>query len=170
MVKNVEEKIYDLCKHPSDADSLVSLRDHHSRHGIKVTATNGVFDILTIPHVNYLIEASKLGDVLWVGINNDDGVTELKGEGRPIHFSFDRAKVLASLEFVDKVVIFRGKTACQFLDIVSPSYWTKGGDYDLSKVNSDEYKILEYYNTEIKFMSFYPGHSTSQLAEKIKKL
>jgi cytidyltransferase-like protein len=46
--------------------------------------TNGCFDLLHSGHVHSLIEASKLGDYLWVALNSDSSIKELKGESRPI--------------------------------------------------------------------------------------
>jgi rfaE bifunctional protein nucleotidyltransferase chain/domain len=59
--------------------------------GKRVVATNGCFDILHVGHVRYLAAARKLGDVLVVGLNGDNSVRQLKGEGRPVNREQDRA-------------------------------------------------------------------------------
>ena len=56
--------------------------------------TNGCFDLLHRGHVEYLAEARALGDLLIVGLNNDDSVRRLKGPGRPVNRLEDRAAVL----------------------------------------------------------------------------
>ena len=51
------------------------------REGRKVVATNGCVDLLHVGHLKYLTEARALGDFLWVGLNGDASVRELKGPG-----------------------------------------------------------------------------------------
>ena len=50
----------------------------------KIIFTNGCFDILHYGHLSYLNSAKKLGDILIVGVNNDESIKKLKGEKRPI--------------------------------------------------------------------------------------
>ncbi len=45
--------------------------------------TNGCFDVLHVGHLRSLEAARRLGDVLVVGINDDEAVRALKGSGRP---------------------------------------------------------------------------------------
>ena len=47
----------------------------------KLVVTNGCFDILHAGHVVYLDAAAREGDILLVGLNGDDSVRALKGEG-----------------------------------------------------------------------------------------
>ena len=78
--------------------------------GNTIVFTNGCFDILHAGHVRYLNAAKALGDVLIVGLNSDESVRRLKGEGRPINPAADRAEVLAGLRAVH-VIIFEEATA-----------------------------------------------------------
>ncbi len=50
----------------------------------RIVFTNGCFDILHAGHVDYLIRAKKLGDVLVVGLNSDASIQRLKGPARPV--------------------------------------------------------------------------------------
>jgi cytidyltransferase-like protein len=52
--------------------------------GARVVFANGCFDILHVGHVRYLEAARGCGDLLVVGINGDEQVRLLKGEGRPL--------------------------------------------------------------------------------------
>ena len=76
----------------------------------KIVFTNGVFDIIHRGHVEYLIEAKNLGDILIVGLNSDSSVKMIKGDKRPIVAEENRAFVLANLKPVDYVVIFSEDT------------------------------------------------------------
>src|SRR5262249_50741864 len=76
------------------------------RDGRKVVFTNGCFDILHSGHVTLLEKAKAEGDFLIVGLNDDDSVRRLKGDGRPVNKQDDRARVLGALGCIDAVVLF----------------------------------------------------------------
>lgn len=136
--------------------------------GKKLVATNGCFDLLHVGHVRYLKAARALGDALAVGLNGDQSVRELKGPGRPINNEKDRAEVLAALEHVDLVTIFPETRATHFLEMVSPAIYVKGGDYTSETLNAEEGAVLKKLGTEIQFIPFTPGYSTSRLLEQLK--
>lgn len=95
----------------------------------QVVFTNGCFDILHRGHVEYLTHARTLGDVLVVGLNSDASVRRLKGPGRPVNCSEDRAVVLAGLAAVDAIVVFHEDTPQSLIAELMPDVLTKGGDY-----------------------------------------
>jgi len=70
----------------------------------KVVLAGGVFDILHPGHIFFLEQAKRLGDVLVVVIASDETVRRVK-KREPIHTAEARAKVVASLKPVDRVVI-----------------------------------------------------------------
>src|SRR3954466_15216664 len=76
----------------------------------KIVFTNGCFDILHLGHVDYLAKASDKGDMLIVGVNSDSSTRKLKGDHRPINSEEQRSLLIASLHFVDAVVIFNEDT------------------------------------------------------------
>ena len=135
--------------------------------GNRVAATNGCFDILHVGHVHYLAAARKLGDVLVVGLNGDDSVCQLKGEGRPVNRERDRAEVLAALESVDYVTIFPEKRAANFLRAAQPAVYAKGGDYTTDTLDPEERAVLEQFGTRIEIIPFEKGYSTSELLTRI---
>src|SRR5688500_16882705 len=111
-----------------DEAGLRAWRSQWKRAGQTLVVTNGCFDILHLGHVTYLQAARNLGDALLVGVTSDTGVRALKGPGRPINRETDRAGVLAALESVSGVHIFREQTALRFLETVQPDLYVKGGD------------------------------------------
>jgi rfaE bifunctional protein nucleotidyltransferase chain/domain len=133
----------------------------------RVVATNGCFDILHVGHVRYLTAARKLGEVLVVGLNGDDSVRQLKGEGRPVNRERDRAEVLAALESVDYVTIFPGKRATNFLRAAAPAVYAKGGDYTADTLDPEERAVLDEFGTRIEIIPFEKGYSTSELLTRI---
>jgi rfaE bifunctional protein nucleotidyltransferase chain/domain len=133
----------------------------------RVVATNGCFDILHVGHVRYLTAARKLGDVLIVGLNGDDSVRQLKGEGRPVNRQQDRAEVLAALESVDYVTIFPENRATNFLRAAAPAVYAKGGDYTADTLDPEERAVLDEFGTRIEIIPFEKGYSTSELLTRI---
>ena len=71
----------------------------------KIVLTSGCFDLVHGGHLEYVYQASQYG-FLVVGINSDEFVKRLKGEGRPIRDEVDRAFVMAGFEPVGFVTIF----------------------------------------------------------------
>lgn len=71
----------------------------------KIVLVGGCFDILHVGHVDFLSRAKEFGDVLVVLLESNATLTKLKGIDRPIHRLEDRARILASLEVVDFVVL-----------------------------------------------------------------
>lgn len=136
----------------------------------KLVVTNGCFDLLHPGHVTYLEHARNLGDALLVGLNGDESVQELKGEGRPVNGESDRAAVLAALESVDGVCIFAEVTANRFLARAQPDIYVKGGDYTLETVNQEERRTVEQSGGNIRIIPFVPGKSTTALLRKIAAL
>ncbi len=152
------------------AEALKNWRSQLRNSGKKLVVTNGCFDLLHLGHVTYLDAARQLGDALLVGLNGDDGVRQLKGEGRPINSETDRAAVLAALEMVSAVCIFPEKTASRFLSAAEPDIYVKGGDYTLESLNPEERGIVEKAGGKIVILPIVPGKSTSSLVQKILRL
>jgi rfaE bifunctional protein nucleotidyltransferase chain/domain len=136
--------------------------------GKRLVVTNGCFDLLHLGHVRYLRAARALGDVLAVGLNGDQSVRELKGADRPINNERDRAELLAAIEDVDFVAIFPEVRATRFLETVAPEIYVKGGDYTSDTLNAEERAVMEKSGTEIRFIPFEPGYSTSRIIERLK--
>ena len=138
--------------------------------GKKLVVTNGCFDLLHLGHVTYLENARNLGDLLLIGLNGDESVHQMKGEGRPVNSETDRAGVLAALESVDAVCIFAEVSANRFLTRAQPDIYVKGGDYTLETVNQEERRTVEQAGGSIRIIPFVPGKSTTALLKRIAAL
>jgi rfaE bifunctional protein nucleotidyltransferase chain/domain len=132
-----------------------------------VVATNGCFDLLHVGHLKYLTEARALGDFLWVGLNGDASVHELKGPGRPLVPEADRAELLAAWRVVDAVTIFPEVRATAFLRAVQPDVYAKGGDYTVASLNAEEAEALRECHAHIEIVRLVPGKSTTNLVKKM---
>lgn len=135
--------------------------------GKKVVFTNGCFDILHRGHLEYLQAAADLGDILIVGLNSDASVKRLKGEKRPINNQNDRAFALASLVFVDAVIIFDEDTPLELIQRVKPNVLVKGGDYSIGNIVGADF--VKNIGGEVQVIPFVDGYSTTQIIEKMKE-
>jgi len=150
----------------SDAAALSAFRDALS---IDLVTTNGCFDLLHSGHISSLQQSRDYGDFLIVGLNSDQSVKRLKGEGRPYQTDFDRALLLSSLRMVDLVVIFDDDEPSSLIRLLRPHVHTKGSDYKNSSKTILEKPVIDEVGAELKFTDFRPGHSTTALVEKAKK-
>ena len=133
----------------------------------KVVFTNGCFDILHLGHIDYLAKAADLGERLIIGVNTDTSVAKLKGENRPIIDEHTRAAKLASLVFVDAVILFDEETPLELIKSVNPDVLVKGGDYTVDTVVGAT-EVLQN-GGEVELIPFLEGHSTSAIIDKILK-
>lgn len=127
--------------------------------------TNGVFDIIHPGHLTYLAEARSLGDRLIVGVNSDASVKRLKGINRPIMSQEARAQLLASLFFVDGVVIFDEDTPLNLITKLKPDILVKGGDYtEETIVGAPEVRA---YGGDVRVLPFIDGYSSTSIIDRI---
>ena len=136
--------------------------------GKKIVFTNGCFDILHKGHLEILSQAASSGDMLIVGLNSDQSVKHLKGEGRPVNDESFRALILASLAIVDAVVLFDEPTPANLIKDIEPDVLLKGGDYTIDKIVGAEEVIKN--GGEVKIVPLVKGYSTTALIEKIQQL
>ena len=133
--------------------------------GQSVAFANGCFDLLHVGHVRYLESAAQEADLLVVAINDDASVGRLKGEGRPILPSDDRAALVAALRCVDYVVVFPELTIGPLLQDVRPDVHCKGTDYTESTV--PERDIVRSYGGRTAIVGDPKDHSTRDLLARI---
>lgn len=138
------------------------------RAGKRLVLTNGVFDLLHTGHLSYLQQARRLGDALFIALNSDASVRQLKGPLRPVQGEIERAFALGALACVDGVVIFSGVRLTPEIRALQPDVYTKAGDYTLEKLNAEECEALQSVGAQIEFLPFLPGFSTTGLIAKIK--
>jgi rfaE bifunctional protein nucleotidyltransferase chain/domain len=150
--------------------TLAELLDalHRDRaEGRTIAFANGCFDVLHVGHVRYLEGAAAEGDRLVVAINDDESVRELKGAGRPIMPSADRAELVASLRDVDYVVLFSGRTVGPLLEAIRPDVHCKGTDYTVDSV--PERDVVAAYGGRTAIVGDPKDHSTRDLLARIAR-
>ncbi len=132
----------------------------------KIVFTNGCFDLLHLGHIDYLAKAAEEGDLLIIGLNSDSSTRALKGPNRPINGQKQRAMVLASMQFVNAVVLFDDSTPLELIRQIQPDILIKGGDYKPEEIVG--FDIVKAKNGIVKTIEFLPGYSTTYIEEKIR--
>jgi rfaE bifunctional protein nucleotidyltransferase chain/domain len=133
--------------------------------GLKIVFTNGCFDILHLGHVEYLSRAASYGDILIIGLNSDRSVKSIKGPTRPVQDENSRATILASLQFVDRVILFDEDTPYELIKQIQPDVLVKGADYKPENIVG--YDIVKAKGGEIITIEFVEGHSTTGIINKM---
>lgn len=149
-----------------ESESLNAKLAEWKSAGKKIVFTNGCFDLLHAGHIAYLSEAASLGDILIVGLNSDSSVSQLKGPNRPVNNESSRSAMLASMFFIDAVVLFSEDTPLELIKSINPDVLVKGGDYEVHQIAGA--REVQANGAEVKILSFLPGYSSSAIIEKIK--
>ena len=150
----------------TDAASLKSKISMWKFQDQKVVFTNGVFDLLHSGHISYLNKAAALGGRLIIGLNTDNSVRRLKGPERPVNDENSRALLLASLFFVDAVVLFDDDTPQALIAELMPDILVKGADYTIDKIAGASEVIAN--GGEVQTIDFVDGFSSTGIIQKIR--
>ena len=136
-----------------------------TRQGRRVVFTNGCFDLLHAGHVDLLIRARALGDLLVVGVNDDGSVARLKGPSRPVTPLAQRAYVLAGLACVDYVCAFAEDTPLKLIEAVLPDVLVKGGDWPVASIVGGD--VVTARGGLVASLPLLPGLSTTAVIARI---
>ena len=134
--------------------------------GKKIVFTNGCFDLLHLGHIDYLAKAAAMGNILIVGLNTDASVSKLKGPARPINDEHSRLFVMASLFFVNAVILFDEPTPIKLIRQIEPDVLVKGGDYKVEEIVG--YDVVIEKGGEIITIPLVDGYSTTAIESKIR--
>lgn len=149
-----------------DQEQLQSKLNEWREQGHKIVFTNGCFDLLHLGHVDYLEKARQLGDKLVLGLNTDASISRIKGPSRPLQDEMSRARVMASLLFVDAVVFFDNDTPLELIKAVQPDILVKGDDYSVENIVGQDIVLAK--GGEVKTIPLVKGYSTTNIVKKIK--
>jgi len=146
-------------------DDIKFLLGYLRFHDKRIVFTNGCFDILHQGHIDYLAKAADHGDVLIIGLNTDESVKRIKGGGRPVQDETSRALLLASLRFVEAVVLFNEDTPYELIKTIQPDTLIKGSDYKPEDIVG--YDIVTQKGGNVVTINYLEGYSTSGIINKI---
>ncbi|MCU0344816.1 MAG: D-glycero-beta-D-manno-heptose 1-phosphate adenylyltransferase [Ignavibacterium sp.] len=148
-------------------DEIKKIRIQLKSDKKKVVFTNGVFDLIHAGHVDYLVKAKQLGDVLILALNTDSSVKRIKGNKRPILKQDERAFIVSNLKPVDYVTFFDDDTPAEIISDLIPDVLVKGADWAIDKIVGRE--IVEANGGEVKTIEFVNQQSTSNVINIIKE-
>ncbi len=135
--------------------------------GRTVAFANGCFDVLHVGHIRYLQDAARVADVLVVGVNGDDSVRVLKGEGRPLMPQSERAEIIAAVRGVTYVTIFDETSPARLLHTLKPDFQCKGTDYTAESV--PEAELVRSYGGKVVIVGDPKDHSTTEILAKMRR-
>lgn len=124
---------------------------------------NGVFDLLHPGHIELLRRArSYPRSYVLVLINSDRSVKERKGPTRPIITELDRALMLWSSRWVDRVEIFdTEEELAEMIRDFEPDVMVKGAHYKGTEIVGSE------HCKKIDFVEINDKYSTTKLIQRI---
>ena len=143
------------------------IREQLKQQNKKVVFTNGCFDLIHSGHVDYLVKAKDMGDVLILALNSDLSIRSIKGDKRPILKQDERAFIVSNLKPVDYVTFFNEDTPAEIISELVPDVLVKGADWAIEKIVGRE--IVEVNGGEVKTINFVNDQSTSNIIKIIKE-
>ena len=124
---------------------------------------NGSFDIIHLGHLRLLQYAKSFpGAYVYMLIDSDKRIKELKGKDRPINTEYERVSLLAAFKSVDRVDVF--DTDEELINLIrdyDPDIMIKGSDYRNKPIIGAE------FCKEIKFYDRLERYSTTNKIQDI---
>lgn len=132
--------------------------------------TGGTFDLFHAGHVNFLREASRLGDELIVALNTDEFVEKFKR--KTICNYEERFACLKACRYVHWVIDnFGGENSGLTIDAVKPDIIAIGDDWQdkdyLGQLGIDQ-NFLDERNIIIQYLPYTKTISTTEIIKRIK--
>ncbi|HSX32017.1 MAG TPA: adenylyltransferase/cytidyltransferase family protein [Candidatus Saccharimonadales bacterium] len=134
----------------SQSDLMV-LHEKLTEKGKKIVFTAGSWDLLHVGQCRYLEEAKAKGDVLVVGVSNNEAIRKVKGPNKPILDEKIRAEMLTYLRSVDFVTILPEPSCAPSLGLLKPDIFiTVREDWAANYKESREYKLVTKYGGQVE--------------------
>jgi D-beta-D-heptose 7-phosphate kinase/D-beta-D-heptose 1-phosphate adenosyltransferase len=161
-LKGLEIMVED--KHKTTAQ-MKRIAGDMKKAGSKLVMTNGCFDLIHGGHIEILKKARQFGDALLVAVNSDRSVQTIKPAGRPILLQEERLLVLASLVYVDYLVLFDEPDPLVLIREIMPDVLVKGGDWKKEDIIGG--KEVAEAGGEVRTIPYLSGHSTTEIIKRI---
>jgi len=117
-------------------------------------------------HIELLKQARAHGKRLIVGINSDESVRRIKGDGRPLFNQDERRVMLLSLESVDEVRVFDEPTPESLIREIVPDVLVKGGDWKEDEIIGADF--VRKNGGRVVTIPMVEGFSTTAIINRLK--
>lgn len=143
-----------------DYDKLAELASHWRAIGLKIVLTSGSFDLIHTGHARYLEEAARHGDILVVGVDDDDKIRDRKGLHRPMVPQDERLEMLTHIRGVSVVTLKNtSHPKWQLVSAVSPdTLIATEGTYSSQEIG----RLQEQYSCRVEVLARMAETSTSE--------
>lgn len=128
--------------------------------------TNGCFDLCHAGHIQSLRFAKSLGDYLFVGLNADRSIQELKGPGRPILNQQERVELLSAISYVDMIVLLYSNSPDSTIRSLKPDILCKGEEY---RGKLPIQKFVERHGGKVVFSPMRSDISSTNIIERVRR-
>lgn len=143
------------------------------KEGKKIVFVHGFFDILHAGHINFFVNAKKIGDFLVVGVDSDINAKLLKGKDRPINNIKARLYVLKNIVPIDYLFCFDSMKRNQDLNKFYELYYKMlRPDIIVVRSSVDKYAEIKKHRAKLIGAEFtnLPPYRTSLTTTQISKV
>lgn len=139
-------------------------------NGYKIVIVTGCFDLLHRAHIMFLKNSKQIGELLVVGLEDDNRVKAFKGVLRPLATIQQRCEVMSAVAYVDFVFVVEGEETKNLNRYYSKLHKQLGADYLAVSENDPALearrKQFESSGGKIRIIKKYEGISTDSLIRK----
>jgi lipopolysaccharide cholinephosphotransferase len=132
----------------------------------KIGYTTGVFDMFHVGHLNILERAKEQCEYLIVGVSTDELVQSEKNK-TPIIPYYERAKIVESIKFVDKVVPQVNKDKIEAYEKYKFDVMFVGDDWRGKEIFVKAEAELKKRGSTVVYFPYTTGTSSTILREKV---
>lgn len=152
-------------------DTAKKIIENLHKNGKKVVITGGCFDILHPGHFALFENAKKAGDMLFVLLESDKKLTQIKGPHRPIHSQEERSTMLRAIKYIDYIIplplFSKNEQYDELLQLLKPDIIaTTENDRNLAYRQKQAEAI---HAKVVEVTKYIPHQSTSNLANILSK-
>lgn len=149
-------------------DFLISLLEVGHMKKYKIGYTTGVFDMFHVGHLNILKKAKEQCEYLIVGVTTDALCIDRKGK-KPIICQDDRATIVSSIKYVDKVVLQSDMNKSNMVEKYGVDAVFVGSDWKGSAAWQEYEREFSKLGCFVVYLDHTDGISSTILREKINE-
>lgn len=146
----------------SDVAKVIADLLHRDKRSIGFC--NGCFDLMHLGHVELLRQAKTRCEVLFVGVNTDASIQQLKGASKPYVNEVGRLGMVAANRYVDYVIPGPMTTFLDAVDAIKPDIYVTTKEYGDS---GPEARATLHAGGKVEIVDLLPGFNSSAIAAKI---